>query len=628
MKKAIRKFFYLTILIFCTATLFAQTGDTDGDGVLDSDDLCPTTFGTKTNKGCPEENQNQPKTVSTKSFGFVYKINEKDSVVVNFVFEKSPAIVAGLKVGDLIQSFNNISVLQKPKKEVFEILKNLPTENVKIVLLRNGLQKEFTLQKVEKNVFANVCLSGNCTSGKGIFQDSIGNKYDGYFKNGIREGNGKMYYANGNVHDGIWVNNMKSGKGKYSFASGDEYIGDFKNDLIEGKGIYKWYDGNMYEGQWLTGKRNGKGKVIIKNVAEYNGDWKNDAYDGNGELKYGDGEKYNGTWVNDKKSGYGTYTWPNGNSYNGDFFNGKYEGKGTFKFANGDTYVGNFKNEMYDGYGELKKADGSVKKGTWVANIFQDDAIAKSGTNTSNQISKEQFNADAKKYNSNTADKVAAVKKNSEDLKKANSFEMSVEDFKAAQKQAQADPEWRKALEESIADNKKVNAEINNVLKSDAEVAKDMKDAKIWKTKKLASIIAPEQIQTDVTYKYFLDEAINAQLLKQITQVQINKYITKTNSKVYPRCVKNKLIDDDAFDIEEGDTDKKIAFWKNLKVYQVATFTDERLKTTGQQSVLLVTIYDNQIISKECYDEQNKYIYKESDDFFITIPTSAIKLMK
>lgn len=381
MKKITSKFIIVAILFLYSTNLFAQAGDADGDGVLDSDDLCPTTFGTKSNKGCPDENKNETKTVSTKSFGFVYKINEKDSVVVNFVFEKSPAIAAGIKAGDLIQSFNNISVLQKQKKEVFEIIKNLPTENVKIVLLRNGLQKEFTLQKVEKNVFANVCVTGDCVNGKGTFQDSIGNKYNGSFKNGIREGNGKMYYTSRNVYDGNWLNNVKNGKGKFTFIDG----------------------------------------------SEYNGDWKNDKYEGNGELKWASGHKYNGTWVNDKKSGYGTYTWPNGNTYTGDFLDGKYEGKGNFKYANGDTYVGNFKNEKFDGYGELKKADGKVKKGNWVASVFQDDATAKNKTDNDDEeeyksYTLEQLNADAKKYNSTTAKKVDDIKKNSEELRKANPY--------------------------------------------------------------------------------------------------------------------------------------------------------------------------------------------------------------
>jgi len=42
--------------ILLSSFLFAQTPpDDDGDGVPNSEDLCPTTKGTKANKGCPEE---------------------------------------------------------------------------------------------------------------------------------------------------------------------------------------------------------------------------------------------------------------------------------------------------------------------------------------------------------------------------------------------------------------------------------------------------------------------------------------------------------------------------------------------------------------------------------------------
>lgn len=48
-------------ILYCvlfSATLFAQVPpDDDGDGVPNSEDLCPTTKGTKANKGCPEENK-------------------------------------------------------------------------------------------------------------------------------------------------------------------------------------------------------------------------------------------------------------------------------------------------------------------------------------------------------------------------------------------------------------------------------------------------------------------------------------------------------------------------------------------------------------------------------------------
>jgi hypothetical protein len=475
MKKIILRFTCISILIFCSTNLFAQTGDMDGDAVLDNDDLCPTTFGTKSNKGCPDETN--AKATSNKSLGFVFSFDKNGNFAVDFVFEKSPAQLAGLQVGDILTGFNEATLFGKEKIEVLELIKSLPDKNVKIKYQRNGIKKEITLNKADRSSFTNVCLSGNCKNGKGIFQDSIGNKYDGEFKNGVRVGNGKMYYVSRNVYYGSWANNMKSGKGKYSFNSGDEYNGDFKSDLYEGKGEFKWANGDIYNGGWVSGKKSGNGKLILSNGNSYIGDFleskmngkgiykfanggtytgefKNNNYEGYGELKYADGDIYNGGWVNSEKSGYGKLTMINGNNYEGNFLNNKMNGKGTYKFASGHVYNGEFKNDQYEGYGELKYADGTLKKGMWLASVFQDDAIAKSNATTSNQISREQFNADAKKYNSSTADKVAAIKKNSEEIQKSKPFqEMTLDNLNAAQKKAKANLEFRKALEESKKQN-------------------------------------------------------------------------------------------------------------------------------------------------------------------------------
>jgi len=45
------------------------------------------------------------------------------------------------------------------------------------------------------------------------------------------------YYNNGDRYDGDWKNGKKEGKGIYYYNNGNRYEGDWKNDLREGKGI-------------------------------------------------------------------------------------------------------------------------------------------------------------------------------------------------------------------------------------------------------------------------------------------------------------------------------------------------------------------------------------------------------
>lgn len=49
-----KKTFFVLAILFFSSTAFPQIADDDGDGVPNSEDLCPKTKGTKANKGCPE----------------------------------------------------------------------------------------------------------------------------------------------------------------------------------------------------------------------------------------------------------------------------------------------------------------------------------------------------------------------------------------------------------------------------------------------------------------------------------------------------------------------------------------------------------------------------------------------
>lgn len=53
MKKLTFVFVLLFALAFVPTSSFAQTNDDDGDGISNSEDLCPGTKGTRANKGCP-----------------------------------------------------------------------------------------------------------------------------------------------------------------------------------------------------------------------------------------------------------------------------------------------------------------------------------------------------------------------------------------------------------------------------------------------------------------------------------------------------------------------------------------------------------------------------------------------
>ncbi|KAL8274599.1 hypothetical protein Esti_001502 [Eimeria stiedai] len=70
-----------------------------------------------------------------------------------------------------------------------------------------------------------------CSVGRNLQQ----NRYEGFFKEGRREGVGAFSYSNGARYEGAWVANKKHGLGKYKSESGSLYEGIFIQDRMAGK---------------------------------------------------------------------------------------------------------------------------------------------------------------------------------------------------------------------------------------------------------------------------------------------------------------------------------------------------------------------------------------------------------
>lgn len=80
-----------------------------------------------------------------------------------------------------------------------------------------------------------------------------GSLYEGDFKDGQQDGNGRMIHTNKDIYEGKWKSGMAEGKGVITLFDGQKYTGKWKNDLKEGKGVENWPDGSVYEGQYHQG---------------------------------------------------------------------------------------------------------------------------------------------------------------------------------------------------------------------------------------------------------------------------------------------------------------------------------------------------------------------------------------
>lgn len=82
-------------------------------------------------------------------------------------------------------------------------------------------------------------------------------------------GRGKMYYLNGDVYEGEWLEDCREGYGEVGFADGGRYVGEWRDNRPYGEGAYYCGVKLVAQGKW-DDRNFIAGKVI---TAEYEGDW-------------------------------------------------------------------------------------------------------------------------------------------------------------------------------------------------------------------------------------------------------------------------------------------------------------------------------------------------------------------
>lgn len=89
--------------------------------------------------------------------------------------------------------------------------------------------------------------------GRGTFFYKNNDRYDGYWVNGMPQGEGRMIYANENIYEGQWHEAKRNGYGVLTKRNGDHFEGHWVNDLREGQGSYFYHDKNkLFVGEWVA----------------------------------------------------------------------------------------------------------------------------------------------------------------------------------------------------------------------------------------------------------------------------------------------------------------------------------------------------------------------------------------
>ena len=144
-----------------------------------------------------------------------------------------------------------------------------------------------------------------------------------------------------------------NGKATATYHDGEIYEGYFKEGIREGRGVYRYLNGDVYDGEWLKNKKHGMGTLTYIGVGEYKGFWENGRRHGEGVFTYStNGDSYSGWWRFGRKEGFGTYTFAaTGQKMVGDWENGEIK-SGKWIYPNGMYYEGPFANNKPNGEGK------------------------------------------------------------------------------------------------------------------------------------------------------------------------------------------------------------------------------------------------------------------------------------
>ena len=192
--------------------------------------------------------------------------------------------------------------------------------------LKNLFHGKGRIISINGNYYEGNFLNGNI-EGHGIFHnDNEKYTYIGNFKNNKYEGHGEIIYENSGENEishykGFFKNGLRDGKGKLEFSNGNYYDGEFKNNCFSGEGDFYFNDGRFYKGHWENNIIKGVGEFNWKNGDRYKGEYKNYEKEGYGEY-YNDKNYYKGYWVSGFPHGKGKAR-IEGNTINGTFRFGK-----------------------------------------------------------------------------------------------------------------------------------------------------------------------------------------------------------------------------------------------------------------------------------------------------------------
>lgn len=214
-------------------------------------------------------------------------------------------------------------------------------------------------------------------SGKIDFVSFLPTRYEGEYRDGIPDGNGKIEF-----NEESWYVGQVSFQGRdfmwdYYQSDSINYTSFMQEFGPNGDGRFRYYNGERLIGNWST-------------LQDFDGGYRgmiyNNQHNGIGSMNYGDNSLYYvGEWRNDLPNGFGSFyyaqdsvekpiinkiwSWEtrlvDDGTYTGLICDDKINGYGTYT-CDLYTYEGGWKNGKPCGYGRKTSSDGEVEEGIWI----------------------------------------------------------------------------------------------------------------------------------------------------------------------------------------------------------------------------------------------------------------------
>ena len=212
--------------------------------------------------------------------------------------------------------------------------------------------------RIYKTIYRGTWYNG-FMNGYGKLESTVKAPVEGFFLNdeylgqlwGISEA-GKRYKID-------FKHNKFNGKVHITYPKGEEYEGGWKDGYREGEGRFINAQHVEYFGQWSNNKREGHGIIDFHTTGvHFDGFFKDDMYDGKGKFTYPDGS-FTGYFSKNLREGVGKLRYPDKTICEGTWIHNKREGEVFFKFKDGSEFKGLFENDLLYGSGEYHTLAGS-----------------------------------------------------------------------------------------------------------------------------------------------------------------------------------------------------------------------------------------------------------------------------